>query len=380
MLRKPWTLFALAALFLGTGTITSAAAADEEDGHGTFFVAPGGSDTNDCRSQENPCQTITHAISLAGAGDTVKVEGGTYTEQVKISKQLRLIGDEEPTIDEAGTSESVGIFIDGANAAGSLVRGFTVKNAYFEGILAMETSHLTIENNVVNSNDQGFAAQALGECKSPGAPIPGDCGEGLHLWATTDSRVLNNVVTQNAGGILLTDETGPTSGNLISGNTASDNPFDCGITVASHSGSGIFNNSITHNVANNNGLQGEGAGILLAGAGPGTAVYNNKVISNSAEGNSLAGLTLHRHAPTSNLSGNLIIGNRFGTNNLGGDPDFGVFKTTGILIGSVSPLAGTVVRGNFVHDDHFGIWTKNVPPIPPGSNHFEDVDVPLMQT
>jgi hypothetical protein len=39
----------------------------------------------------------------------------------------------------------------------------------------------------------------------------------------------------NAGGILLTDEFGPTSDNVVRGNYSSDNTHDCGITLASHS-------------------------------------------------------------------------------------------------------------------------------------------------
>jgi hypothetical protein len=38
----------------------------------------------------------------------------------------------------------------------------------------------------------------------------------------------------NAGGILLSDDTGATHDNLIIGNIAQNNPFDCGITLASH--------------------------------------------------------------------------------------------------------------------------------------------------
>jgi len=41
-------------------------------------------------------------------------------------------------------------------------------------------------------------------------------------------------VEGNSGGILLADDTGATHDNLISGNTVRDNPYACGITLASH--------------------------------------------------------------------------------------------------------------------------------------------------
>jgi parallel beta-helix repeat protein len=172
--------------------------------------------------------------------------------------------------------------------------------------------------------------------------VPGDCGEGIHLMTVTHSKVLRNTVTGNLGGILLTDEFGPTAGNLISKNHVFGNPYDCGITVASHSDravsptgrrqpdlGGIYGNRIVGNVSDGNGTRGEGAGILLAAAAPGGAVYDNRVVFNEASGNGLPGITLHSHAPMQDISGNVIAGNHLSKNALTankgkpGDPDAG---------------------------------------------------------
>ena len=48
------------------------------------------------------------------------------------------------------------------------------------------------------------------ECQAAGE-VPGDCGEGIHLMSVADSTVAGNYVTGNSGGILLTDEFGPTT-------------------------------------------------------------------------------------------------------------------------------------------------------------------------
>jgi parallel beta-helix repeat protein len=57
-----------------------------------------------------------------------------------------------------------------------------------------------------------------------------DC-EALHLMAVTDSTIKGNTVENNLdGGIYLTDEIGPTSGNTISDNQVLNNQVDCGIT------------------------------------------------------------------------------------------------------------------------------------------------------
>jgi hypothetical protein len=44
---------------------------------------------------------------------------------------------------------------------------------------------------------------------------PDDCGEAHHLQSVSNSVVRDNLVRDNVGGILLTDEDGPTYGNLI---------------------------------------------------------------------------------------------------------------------------------------------------------------------
>ena len=356
---------------------------------GTLYVSPRGVDGNGC-TRRDPCKTVTYAVSAAMPGDTVAVEHGTYREQVTIGKRLRLIGAGHPTIDATGQQN--GIRITGADSAHSTLQGFVVENATQEGILAARTAYLTIRENIVRHNDLGFgAANAIGEC-APQGEVPGDCGEGLHLITVGHSAVLGNRVTGNAGGILLTDELGPTDRNLVAGNHVYENPYDCGITVAGHNNQvvvdgtvkpdvgGIYENRIIANVSDRNGLQGEGAGILLATAGPGTAVYSNEIRANRAAGNNLSGITLHSHAPGDDLDGNQIIGNWLRRDNVGGDPDANDAETTGILIFSaVKTLAGTVVRANRIADAHFGIWTQNVPSIPTSANRYFNVTVPVFQ-
>jgi len=357
--------------------------------HNALYVSPSGNDANAC-AKAAPCKTIGHAVSVAGNGATVVVLSGTYAEQVTISKRLTLVGKGGATIDATGQTN--GIVISGAGASHAAVSGFVVEHATQEGILATQTAHVTIAGNTVKDNDLGaFGPNPTGEC-APQGEVPGDCGEGLHLQSTAHVKVVGNLVTGNTGGILLTDELGPTKHNLVLHNKVLDNLFDCGITVAGHNPNavqngvrkprvaGIYANVIAFNKSDGNGVRGEGAGILLAGAGPGTGVYRNLVKHNEASGNNLAGITLHSHAPGDDLNDNRFVGNRVSNDALGGDPDAGVTDTTGILIFSaVTPLRGIVVRGNVISDVHFGIWTRNVPAIPANANTFVNVAVPLQQ-
>ena len=365
---------------------------------GTLYVSPRGKDRKTC-TKFAPCKTIGHAVRLAGRGATVSVAKGTYREQVKITKDISLIGLGKPVINARGKNN--GVPVTGTGASGTLVKGFVVENATFEGILVLKTSGVTIANNTVQNNDRGLSsAHPTGECAPSGA-VPGDCGEGLHLMSATQSTVVNNLVQNNAGGILLTDEFGPTALNLIVRNKALNNVLDCGITLAGHSTSavtaagatepalgGVYANEVSSNVANGNGVKGQGGGILMAAGGPGSAVYNNVVTGNTANGNGLAGVTLHSHAPGQNLNGNVITNNNVSDDGLAGypngspgDSDFGVTNTVGILVASaITPLAGTEIANNNISNVHYGIWTKNVPRISPSTNTFNNVAVPLTQT
>jgi nitrous oxidase accessory protein NosD len=387
-LRKRSRAVGLAFLAAVAATVIGAAPAAASST--TLYVSPGGSDAGSCTSA-NPCKTIGHAVSVAAPGDRIVVRRGTYTETVTVPVTLHLVGRHWPTIDATGQQN--GVVMTGAAASGSSLRGFKIENATQEGVVAMQTSWVTIADNVVAGNDQGmFSTSPTGEC-APVGEIPGDCGEGIHLMTVAHSRVSGNAITRNAGGILVTDEFGPTHANVISWNHVWRNEFDCGITVPGHnpnavsstgqpqpSMAGVYGNRIVHNVVNRNGLKGEGAGILFAGAGPGTGSYDNFVGWNTTNGNELAGITVHSHAPDTDVNGNRFVGNWASHNNLGGDPDAIVTKSTDILVFSAGdPITGTVARGNHLSHAFFGIWTLNAHTMLV-HNHFHDVVVHVHQS
>ena len=144
---------------------------------------------------------------------------------------------------------------------------------------------------------------------------------------------------------------------------------------------GVYANRIVHNVVNRNGLKGEGAGILFAGAGagPGTGSYDNFVGWNTAVGNNLAGITVHSHAPNTDVNGNRFVGNTLRHNDVGGDPDASLARTADILVFSAAaPITGTVAKGNHLSDAFFGIWTLGAHTALAG-NHFHNVHVHVHQ-
>lgn len=217
-----------------------------------------------------------------------------------------------------------------------------------------------------------------------------DCGEGVHLIATTSSTIIHNTVEGNAGGILLTDETGPTHDNVINGNMVVNNPYDCGITLASHVVSpgatvsptvgGIYNNTIVNNTSMGNG--GAGAGIFAAA--PGAAAYNNTVSHNILGNNGLPGASIHSHSPNQNVSGNTIVNNIIWGNAADGEEGIANVQPgpTGIDVLSdpgASPIAAVTIAGNRISGEYYGIFTANVLQVNglPSNQIGSDVTVPI---
>jgi parallel beta-helix repeat protein len=323
----------------------------------------------------NCSKTISAAVAAASPGDSITVAPGTYKESVVIGKSLNLIGANPatPTIDATGLS--TGIYINGIDnpkLARVTVAQLTVQNAKYEGILVANASGVHIAENIVTGNNRGLTFGG-GPPSCPGIPAfetaeDFDCGEGIHLSGVTNSLIAYNNVQGNAGGILLSDDTGPTFGNTLFSNNVSNNPSDCGITLASHPPAamtgakepfGVYENDIIGNVSSKNGLKGEGAGVGIFAAGPGGKAYQNRVLNNQLTGNDLPGVTIHGHTPGQNLDGNLIIGNTISGN--GPDTDEAETPgTAGIAFTSVSPINHTAIIGNTISGQDIGIAWNTV--------------------
>jgi parallel beta-helix repeat protein len=353
----------------------------------TRLVATSGTDSGSCTT--SPCKTIGFAVGQANDGDTVSVSAGTYAESVTIAKDLSLVG-HGSTIDATGHLN--GIVISGAGSAGASVSGFTVVNAGLEGLFANKTSNLTIAKNILMHND------ALGPFHPLCVANPDDCGEALHLQTVTGSLVSDNLVQDNIGGILLTDEDGPTAYNTIRGNRVLDNTKDCGITLASHwfqfgsavtpDVSGIYKNTIFDNTSNDNGA----AGIGIFAGPPGASAWGNLVEGNTAMRNGLPGIAIHSHTAFQNVNDNVVVNNVLALN--GVDDDLASLDPladapTGISVMAdvitiappVLPAAAIqreVVTANRISDEDFGIFTLGATVSGLPSNKFSAVATPIV--
>lgn len=325
--------------------------------------------------------TISSAVSAASAGDLIKVWPGIYKEDVVITKTLSLIAatPQAPVIDATGLAN--GIFINGMSAAPDigitnvLVAGFKIRNANFEGILIANAYGATIIDNQVSGNDKSLD---IANASCPGIPAfetneGEDCGEGIHLIATHHNTIARNQVFGNSGGILISDETGQNRENYISKNFVHDNPFDCGITMASHPPAtsvipsatvsyGVVRNNIRENWSWHNGTQlpGAGAGVGIFAPGPGATADGNVVVNNDIRNNGQPGVTMHNHAagppsaPPVDFNNNVIVGNYIAGNAADAE-DAHTAGPTGINIFSLVPVLGTIIAENDIDHEAFDI-------------------------
>jgi len=413
--RKALMSLSAVVLVAGAGSLlpfgTAAAGASPMHAHHTLTVATTGSDTGNCRS--SACKTLGYALTQASPNDTILIAPGTYPESdnANVVKpgltglRIRSIRSAARTVIDA-TGNANGILIQ---ASGVSVIGLTVKNASLEGILAepppsswpagptsppANISHVTIAGNVAVHNDKAYDTSLPPESACPSSTTDADdCGEGIHLIAATWSKVILNKVSHNVGGILLSDggfgiSVGPAAHNLIAFNRSTDNAFDCGVTLPGHDPravattgpnagqpqpnlAGVYDNKVIHNVSSRNGA----AGLLDAAPYPGAASYDNLFAGNRASGNGNSGFVLHSHAIQQDVSGIVVVGNRFGRNNLAGDPDTGVMTTTGVMLLSVAVPTKIVVAGNRISNNANGIaFNSNI--TVRGHNKFVNVTHP----
>jgi len=316
--------------------------------------------------------TISAGLDAVSAGGVVLVCPGTYTEDVVVSKPATLIGLGGATVQpDAEDASPLSDVLGGNNAFTVLapnvtIRGFTVEGATTDGIFVLGDHALvqgvTAQDNVIN---------------------------GINVDGSSHSVIRGNTVTRNGGGIELSNDpeaagisfpgsTGTASYDLIAGNHIYGNPEACAIYLVDHAGGGaegIHDNVVQGNVVTDNATQGFGGGVLMASPVPGGSVYDNSITGNTIDGNGLPGIAVHSHVPGQNFSGNSVVGNTIGTNNiLGVESDDA--ETTGVFIGSQDPLTITVAH-NTIHDNHFGIFTAGPSVTVTGgaTNTFENVDV-----
>jgi parallel beta-helix repeat protein len=287
--------------------------------------------------------SIQAAIDKAHPGDTIKLEEGTYTQQVNIAK-------DDITIRGAGAGETVikppqslsgncdsaegpsGICVGVAPIAedgtvNKVVEGVTIKDLTVTGfggsgmflfgtdqskvedvhanangrygIFFNNSTNGVVSHNVANGN--GEAGIYYGHVADADAVISDntvrDNGNGIFVRDASQGKVLDNTATGNCLGILVLDTGGGPANThwLVQGNDVDKNNKVCpgsqgpptaglGIVIGSASFITVRDNSVEGNTATANPV---GAGVGIGVISFGVIENHNTVTDNKVENNSV---------------------------------------------------------------------------------------------
>jgi hypothetical protein len=221
----------------------------------TWYVdSVNGNDTNDCKTTQTACKTIGHAISLAKSGDSIMVAPATYTENLTIRKNLKVIG-----------SDAATTIVDGGGAS----TVFTIPFSRNQRV-HVRLSKLTIRNgNGAGIYNGGILTVNYSTIKANKAPYDGGGISNDGTLTVNRSTIIGNSAGVG-GGIENNGGTVTISHSTISGN---DSVYGGGIVSMDGGTLTVNRSTISGNSAS------EGGGIWGA---VGTLTVNNSTISGNS--------------------------------------------------------------------------------------------------
>ena len=155
--------------------------------------------------------SIQDAIDWSSSGDTVRVQSGTYVENVRIGKKISLVGIDSgngiPIIEPGGKGDAIQILADGCT-----VDGFTIQNTEMSSGIRIESDNNIVRNNILRNNGQGISLVSAQKNTISSNEITQNNKYGISLESSSDNRIEQNTVQKNTVGITLD---GTSLANLI---------------------------------------------------------------------------------------------------------------------------------------------------------------------
>ncbi len=344
-------------------------------------------------TQSQPFQTIMAAVNAASGGDTIKVDSGTYTEQIVINKDLTIIGENGATIERPDTlvgykvpgddnntyypivlayggttsgNNPITINNDGkiiVNISGIKVNGeWKCNESVTVGIMYCNASGVISNNSIVRMMPESELHGNMGifvygdfnvevtennvfKYSEAGICIAGNLEHTTSSYATVTNNTVNadfyntvnaDVYSTYQNGIEFVKATGTITNNTVLNNANKDTQNNdsflyagCGILVGSSSGVDISGNKISYN----------NMGISVIGSTDFGSANNNKISGNAVSIN-LRGIGVVGPANNTKVSGNTVNA---------GSIDWSV----GIVLYSMDgPVNSTVIKDNKINDKY----------------------------
>ncbi len=150
-------------------------------------------------SPDGPLESVSGAIASAEAGDTIRVLGGEYRENIVIDKALTIIGENYPLIDGGGKGVVVWIMAPGTVFRGMRVEGSGMSlNLEDTGILVDTARGSVIEDNRLGDVLFGIYVKNSPDCVISGNAVEGkdlplaERGDGIKLWYSSGTKIIKN--------------------------------------------------------------------------------------------------------------------------------------------------------------------------------------------
>jgi parallel beta-helix repeat protein len=175
--------------------------------------------------------TIKDAIDWSIGGDTIRVESGTYSENIRLDKKLTLIGVDSgggiPVITPEKSGDAVSVLADGCT-----IQGFTIENSIAGSGIRVTSGSNSISHNTIQNNGEGITLVSADRNSLSDNMIADNNHVGIVLVSSSGNKIDENTLDSNTVGISLDENS---RSNVISRNI-----FDNTQNVVSHSPSSTW--------------------------------------------------------------------------------------------------------------------------------------------
>ncbi|MCX6663413.1 MAG: right-handed parallel beta-helix repeat-containing protein, partial [Euryarchaeota archaeon] len=203
-------------------------------------------------TQDYPYKTIHEGITAAIAGDTVSVLSGTYNENLVITMDLTLVGENKDTtfIDGGGNGHVVNAHGTSDSEIHVHISKLTLRNAGGSGFDGITFSYVTTseiaDNKMSNNKGEGISLDHCNAITVHNNLITNNDAAGISLTAADQNIIENNIVQNNQKGIHLASFS---LNNQMIGNTIHDNNM-YGVYVVQSSNNIFTRNDLSGNSQN----------------------------------------------------------------------------------------------------------------------------------
>lgn len=281
----------------GINTLTYRVLITREPWKGPFYVAPTGSDSNQCESWAYACKTVKHAIEKSVLTDTIiYISGDKFTENLTVPLPIHFVGsDAASTIIDGG---GIGRVFNITTTAGAVTfQDLTVQNGTMAdhggGIYAAGSISLTNVNvmtNTVNAaGKHGGGVYATGPLTLTNVTMQNNRTSGTNAFGggvyannislITSARFIGNQATVSGGGLYVTTEGTTISNTQFLTNTNVGWPGRTGGGAFFSGGKIVLTNSLFQGNSSNSG---GGCYVNKAGGDNSLTVNGVRYVGNSA--------------------------------------------------------------------------------------------------